>query len=36
MIRDECEMIEVVDLNNHKQAQVKLDVLMEDSRPSFK
>jgi Fe-S-cluster containining protein len=34
MIRDECEMIEVVDLNNHKQAQIKLDVLMEDSRPS--
>jgi Fe-S-cluster containining protein len=34
MIRDECEMIEVVDLNNHKKAQIKLDVLMEDSRPS--
>jgi Fe-S-cluster containining protein len=34
MIRDECEMIEVVDLTNHKQAQIKLDVLMEDSRPS--
>ncbi|GAW96413.1 MULTISPECIES: YkgJ family cysteine cluster protein [Colwellia] len=33
MIRDECEMIEVVDLENHKKAQIKLDVLMQDSRP---
>jgi Fe-S-cluster containining protein len=33
MIRDECEMIEVVDLENHKKAQVKLDHLMRDSRP---
>lgn len=34
MIRDECEMIEVIDLGNHKQAQVKLDILMADSRPA--
>ena len=34
MIRDECEMIEIVDLENHKQAQKKLDYLMRDSRPS--
>ena len=33
MIRDECEMIEVVDLGNHKKAQIKLDKLMADSRP---
>ncbi|MFT7389079.1 MAG: Fe-S-cluster containining protein [Candidatus Endobugula sp.] len=34
MIRDECEMIEVVDIENHKKAQITLDVLMSDSRPS--
>jgi Fe-S-cluster containining protein len=33
MIRDECEMIEPIDLKNLKQAQRKLDVLMSDSRP---
>ena len=33
MIRDECEMIEVVDLENPKKAQVILDKIMEDSRP---
>jgi len=33
MIRDECEMIEVVDLKNTKRAQIKLDTLMSDSRP---
>ncbi len=32
MIRDECEMIEIIDLQSPKQAQVKLDVLMKDSR----
>lgn len=32
MIRDECEMIEVVDLQKPQQAQKKLDVLMKDSR----
>lgn len=34
MIRDECEMIEVIDLGNAKQAQIKLDTLMRDSRSS--
>ena len=34
MIKDECEMIEVVDLGNVKNAQRKLDILMADSRPS--
>lgn len=34
MIRDECEMIEVVDLDNPKAAQKRLDTLMKDSRPS--
>lgn len=33
MIRDECEMIEVVDLEHPKQAQTKLDLIMRDSRP---
>ena len=32
MIRDECEMIEVVDLENPKKAQVILDKIMVDSR----
>ena len=32
MIRDECEMIEVVDLENPKKAQVRLDQIMVDSR----
>ncbi len=34
MIRDECEMIEVIDLADSKKAQVKLDILMEGSRPA--
>lgn len=34
MVRDECEMIEVSDLSKPKQAQVKLDILMQDSRPA--
>jgi len=34
MIRDECEMIEAIDLDNPKKAQIKLDELMQDSRPS--
>jgi len=33
MIRDECEMIEVIDLDNTKKAQTKVDFLMRDSRP---
>ena len=32
MIRDECEMIEVSDLEKPKMAQRKLDTLMKDSR----
>lgn len=36
MIRDECEMIEVIDLENYKKAQTKLDLLMADSRPAVK
>jgi len=32
MIRDECEMIEVIDLENPKKAQVRLDQIMVDSR----
>lgn len=32
MIRDECEMIEVKDLENTKKAQAILDDLMQDSR----
>ncbi|MEM5552228.1 YkgJ family cysteine cluster protein [Pseudoalteromonas neustonica] len=34
MVRDECEMIEIVDLENYKKAQKKLDLLMQDSRPA--
>ncbi|MFA0442938.1 YkgJ family cysteine cluster protein [Vibrio sp. 10N.286.49.B1] len=34
MVRDECEMIEVVDLGNPKQAQKRLDFLMRYSRPA--
>ena len=33
MIRDECEMIEVKDLDDVDKAQSRLDDLMEDSRP---
>jgi len=34
MVRDECEMIEESDLISPKQAQIKLDKLMSDSRPA--
>lgn len=34
MVRDECEMIEAIDLDNPRKAQTKLDALMQDSRPS--
>ncbi|CAH0990989.1 hypothetical protein SIN8267_01090 [Sinobacterium norvegicum] len=34
MVTDDCEMIEVQDLQNPKQAQVTLDKLMADSRPA--
>ena len=33
MVKDECEMLEPKDLRNTKRAQIKLDILMEDSRP---
>ena len=33
MIKDKCEMIEVKDLTDRKQAQANLDKLMMDSRP---
>jgi Fe-S-cluster containining protein len=33
MIRDECEMIEIIDLENQDKAQIKLDIIMKDSRP---
>lgn len=33
MVQDECEMLESRDLKNTKHAQIKLDILMEDSRP---
>ncbi|MFQ3251027.1 YkgJ family cysteine cluster protein [Glaciecola sp.] len=32
MIRDECEMIEISDLNNVDKAQTTLNILMKDSR----
>ena len=34
MIQDECKMLEPRDLKNTKRAQIKLDILMQDSRPS--
>lgn len=34
MIADDCEMIELSDLNNPKQAQTRLDRLMQSSRPA--
>jgi len=36
MIEDECEMLEVQDMANPKQAQKTLDKLMADSRPAYK
>jgi len=33
MVRDECEMIELRDLTDERQAQKVLDALMADSRP---
>ena len=35
MINDECEMIEIQDLNNPQKAQIQLDKLMADSRPAL-
>jgi Fe-S-cluster containining protein len=34
MIQDDCEMLESNDLKNYKRAQIKLDILMQDSRPA--
>ncbi len=34
MIQDECEMLDLKDLINPKQAQKDLDEIMSDSRPS--
>ena len=36
MMKDDCEMLEAKDLENPTQAQVMLDKLMTDSRPSVK
>ncbi|BCE01571.1 YkgJ family cysteine cluster protein [Marinicellulosiphila megalodicopiae] len=36
MIRDDCEMIEAVDLLDQTKAQKALDYLMRDSRPALK
>lgn len=36
MVRDKCEMLEVRDLDNPRQAQRTLDNLMADSRPPCK
>ena len=33
MVQDECEMLEPNDLKNTKKAQIKVDMLMQDSRP---
>lgn len=33
MVKDDCEMLELKDLRSPKQAQIKLDKLMADSRP---
>jgi Fe-S-cluster containining protein len=35
MVRDECEMIEAGDMESPQEAQIKLDQLMADSRPSL-
>ena len=35
MVVDECEMLEVRDLTNPTQAQIKLDKIMVDSRPPY-
>lgn len=35
MVEDECEMLEVKDLDNTKQAQTLLNKIMIDSRPPY-
>lgn len=32
MLADDCEMLEAIDLKDMKRAQIKLDMLMENSR----
>ena len=34
MVKDQCEMLETIDLADPKKAQKSLDILMVDSRPS--
>jgi hypothetical protein len=34
MVKDECEMLESYDFVNVKQAQIRLDRIMADSRPA--
>jgi Fe-S-cluster containining protein len=34
MVKDECEMLDLRDLANPKQAQIVLDKMMADSRPA--
>ncbi len=34
MVKDECEMLELKDLENPKKAQRDIDLLMADSRPA--
>jgi len=36
MVMDECEMLEVQDMDKPKQAQKTLNKLLADSRPPFK
>ncbi len=36
MVTDECEMLDAKDLRNPKQAQIRLDNIMIDSRPGYK
>jgi len=35
MVRDQCEMIETIDLTHPKKAQIKLDTLMNDSHSKY-
>ncbi len=36
MIKDECEMLEAVDIAQPVAAQKKLDIIMSDSRPAYR
>lgn len=35
MVKDECEMLEVRDLDDPDRAQRKLDTIMSESRPAY-